>query len=151
MDIKNNLIKFNQNILPENFVSIAVRISEKEPHHAAILIRHKTYNYLHHFPGNEPPIVIENFDEDGWYIYKILDSFYTEDESEIGSFLQHCKRICSNSNITYSYIVDGSHYDSNGVFASNVGLPELGTCVGFCINTLNNGLIDAESSLFALS
>ena len=151
MDINNKLIRFNQNNLPENFVSIAVQIFEKKPVHAAILIRHNTYNYLHHFPGSVPPIVMENFDEDGWYIYKILDSFNTEDESEIGSFLQYCKRVCLKSNITYSYILDGSHYENNGEFNSNVGLPELGTCVGFCINTLTNALIDVEYSLFELN
>jgi len=150
MDIANELIKFNDSQLPENFVSIAVRVEEKHPHHAAILIRHKTKDYLHHFPGSDPPEVAEKFDGNGWYIYKILDSFNVDDESEIGSFLQHCIRVCNKSDITYSYILDGSSYDSDGNFNSPVGLPELGTCVGFCINTLSSTIIDAETSYLEL-
>lgn len=151
MDIKNNLIKFNQSNTPDNFVAIAVLVNEnKLPVHAAILIRHKTINYLHHFPGQEPPVILENFDEEGLYIYKIHDSFNIDDESEIGSFLQYCIRVCSKSEITYSYIADGSGYDNDGRFISNIGLPEFGTCVGFCINTFNNTLIDVDTSLFEL-
>lgn len=151
MDINKELVRFNQNELPENFVSIAVQIDEnKIPCHAAILIRHRTIDYLHHFPGKTPPVVVDNFKEDEWYIYKIHDSFNFEDESEIGSFLHYCQKICSQSRITYSYITDGSYYTKQGEFISKTGLPELGTCVGFCINTFSNTLIDLETSMFEL-
>ena len=67
---------------------------------------------------------------------------------EIGAIYKHCLRICSNSKIVYSFICDGSNYGIDGLFKSSVGLPELGTCVGFCVNTLNNILIDVNSSYF---
>lgn len=146
---KHLLIKFNEENLPENFVSLAVQIKEKQATHAAILIRHLGRNYLHHFPGNTKPEVIDDFNEDGWYIYKIIPSIEQE-KNEVGAFLQYCRRICNNSNITYGYIADGSSYSNRGEFISRIGLPEFGTCVGFCANTLTNGLIDVEECYFEL-
>lgn len=152
MYISNKLYKFNDHRLPENFVSIAVQICQKDksPFHAALLIRHNKINYLYHFPGEKLPRIEGHFNESGWHIYKILDSFNENDESEIESVLQHCKRICEKSKITYSFILDGSKYDDKGNHISGTSLPELGTCVGFCINTLNNLLIDIEGSLLHL-
>lgn len=145
MNIEETLIKFNESNLPENFVSIASKIEESAVKHAAILIRHKNVNYLYHFPGATPPEVIDNFDEEGWYIYKIWEIINSEDENEVGAFLQHCRRVCLNSEITYSYIADGSKHNFKGEFVSNSGLPELGTCVSFCVNTLTDSIIDSNS------
>jgi len=153
MQLHDSLSRFNDHDLPENFVSIAVQIDPKDqqPKHAGILIRYNSVNYLHHYPGGSPPLVEDNFNESGWYIYKILDSFNYNDPSDIASFLQYCRRVCKNSNITYSYIADGSSYDQTGDFASKQGLPEFGTCVGFCLNTLQGGMIDIESTILELS
>lgn len=145
MNIEETLIKFNDSALPNNFVSIAVQIFEQEATHAALLIRHNDINYLHHFPGNDPPLVVDNFNEHGWYIYKVLEIIKVDDANEVGSFLQYCKRICQKSKITYSYISDGSKHNFKGEFESKEGLPEFGTCVSFCVNTLTNFIIDAES------
>lgn len=145
MNIAERLVKFNESKLPENFVSIATKIENNTATHAAILIRHKKINYLHHFPGFTKPEVIENFNEEGWYIYSIWEVIKREDENDVGAFLQHCRRVCKESKITYSYILDGSHYDITGKFVPKSKLPELGTCVGFCVNTLNNTSIDIES------
>lgn len=144
------LIKFNTQSLPNSFVAIACQIVDKLATHSAILIRLKGDNYLHHFGGSTPPEVVENFNEDGWFIYKILDAINVDDESEVGSFLQYCKRICNKSKITYSFIADGSTYDDRGEFISRLGLPEFGTCVGFCTNTLSNTLIDVNTCYFYL-
>lgn len=149
MNISDTLFKFNNELLPSNFVSIATKIENNTPTHAAILIRYQNKNYLHHFPGGTRPEVIDDFNEDGWYVYKIIESLsYTEEE--VGSVLGYCYRICQKSNITYSYIADGSSYNDRGEFISNIGLPEFGTCVGFCTNTLTNVIIDIEDSYFNL-
>lgn len=149
MSLIDYLIKFNEQDLPENFVSIATRIEDKQATHAAILIRHQSINYLHHFSGLRAE-VIEDFNDDGWYIYKIIEAINVDDKYEVGAFLQYCKRVCNNSNITYSFISDGSYYTDSGEFVSVNGLPELGSCVGFCVNTLTGGLIDVQDSLFEL-
>lgn len=150
MDIKRKLVKFNENSLPENFVAITTQIVNNVATHAGILIRHKSINYLHHFPGYAPPEVVENFDAtDEWYIYKIAD-FIEDDESEVGSFLSRCKKICAESKISYGFIIDNSFYNESGNFVSRNGLPEFGTCVGFCINTLYDAIIDLDGDYFLL-
>ncbi len=140
------LVKFNSSTLPQNFVSLATKVSNKKtPKHAAILIRHQSINYLHHFPGDTRPEIVDDFNEDGWYIYKFFSGIKVDDENEVGSFLQFCKRVCNTSNIAYSFVLDNSSYDNDGNFISASGLPELATCVGFCLNTLSNTIIDGES------
>lgn len=148
MEIKENLIKFNDNSLPDNFVALTTKIRNKEAFHAGILIRYKSKNYLHHFGGDSPPEVIEDFSEDGKFIYKIVDFIDIDDESDVGAFLAHCKRICRNSNITYGYIADGSSYNNRGEFISRIGLPEFGTCVGFCVGTLSGAIVDLNGETY---
>lgn len=146
MSIKKHLVKFNESTLPESFVALAVEIdANMRPYHAAILIRLKNVNHLHHYGG--APILEENFNTNNWFIYKIFDTINIDDEDEVGAFLLHCKRVNSNSMMTYSFIADGSSYDELGEFVSASGLPELGTCVTYCINTLSTSLIDSDSYL----
>lgn len=147
--VKENLFVFNRENLPENFVSLATKIVNQVPTHAGILIRHNHVDYLHHFPGTTKPEVSNSFDGNNWYIYKIIDSI-ENDEDEVGSYLQWCKRLCENSQITYGYIADGSTYDDRGEFISRMGLPEFGTCVGFCVNTLSNTILDLQDTYFHL-
>lgn len=150
MDFKKLLTKYNTKNLSENFVAIATKIYNKKAVHAGVLIRYKNKDYLHHYPGgNQIPLVDENFNGDGWYIYKSAD-FINEDEYEVGAFLQYCRRICKNSKISYGFITDGSKYDQNGKFIAKSELPEIGTCVGFCINTLTGSIIDIKDTMFEL-
>lgn len=152
MDFKKLLIKYNGSNLPENFIGITTLIVNKKPVHAGILIRYKNQDFLHHYPGGTcPPEVEENFNPSNgnWYIYKVAD-FINEDENEVAAFLSYCKRICRNSKISYGYITDNSRYDITGKFISNSSLPEIGTCVGFCINTIAGFMIDLQGGLFEL-
>lgn len=151
MQLQGTLIKYNENELPSNFVSIAVFLDGNIPKHAAILIRHKSSDYLYHYPGfRNPPMVEEGYNYENVLIYKILDFFDTEDESDVGAFLQYCKRVCQQTSVTYGYIMDGSSYDNQGRYQTLSGLPEIATCVGFCVNTLTNAITDIESSYFNL-
>lgn len=144
-----SLVKYNDKSLPDSFVSIATKINKKNiPTHAAIIIRYKNRDFLHHYPGINKPEVIENFNNDDWYIYKIFEQIKVDNESDVGAFLQQCIRICDKSQITYSFIIDNSHYDATANYSSGSGLPELSTCVGFCINTLMGFVF--EDSYFEL-
>ncbi|MGV2452930.1 UNVERIFIED_CONTAM: hypothetical protein POZ17_22195 [Ralstonia mannitolilytica] len=152
MDFKKLLIKYNESNLPENFIAITTLIVNKKAVHAGILIRYKNQDFLHHYPGGVcAPVVEENFNlnNGNWYIYKVAE-FVNEDEYEVGAFLQYCRRICNNSKISYGYIIDNSKYDANGKFISNSSLPEIGTCVGFCVNTLAGFMIELKEGLFEL-
>ncbi|MGC6532077.1 MAG: hypothetical protein ACON34_03655 [Flavobacteriales bacterium] len=150
MDISTGLKKFNCEELPENFVSVAVQLdSSRTPFHSGIIIRLKRVEYLHHFDGN-PPEVKPLSEGSEWYVYKMISEISTDDPEEVGAFLQFCKNICAKSRISYSFIADCSSYNNRGEFITRLGLPELGTCVGFCVNTLANTLIDVDSLYFNL-
>ena len=142
------LIRFNSSQLPNNFVALAAMVVEGTCTHAGILIRHQGANYLCHYPGSELPEVVSLVSEDPIYVYKIWKGIRTNEESEAGSFLQHCRRVCSRSDITYSFVLDRSNYDLEGFFVANDGLPELGTCVGFCVKVLTSYLVHADSYFF---
>ncbi|QKG55596.1 hypothetical protein GKZ68_02455 [Hymenobacter sp. BRD128] len=146
MKINENLIKISEAGLPENFISVATKIYDNNPTHAAIFIRHQAKNYLHHFPGTWLPEVRENF-EDDWYILKKCEVIKSGDENRIGSFLQYCRRICDRSRVTYGFYMDGSKYDQEGKYIKNSDMPELGTCVSFCVNTLSGALVIEDEYL----
>jgi len=152
LEVEGKLVKYNESQLPNNFVSIAVLLDDnKIPSHAAILIRHNSNDYLYHYPGfRTKPLVEVGVNYANVLIYKILDSFDTEDDSDVGAFLQYCKRVCQQTDITYGYIMDGSSYDNQGRYQTLSGLPEIATCVGFCVNTLTNTIIDVQESFFNL-
>lgn len=145
-DIYDRLIRFNEETLPENFVAIACSIDgNNTPIHAAILIRYQSTNYLHHFPGTQAALVQDNFtDTNPIYVYKMLREFEDE-EDQIGPVLEYCRFLCEKSDITYSMVADGSKYDAKADFASASGLPELGTCVGFCVSSLASILQDSDT------
>jgi hypothetical protein len=149
MDSIKDLVRVNEANLPDNFVAVATQISPRDrvPYHAAIIIRHESKDHLYHFPGFSEPRIETDFDSSSWYVYKIIEAINTDDESEVGSVLQQCFRICENSQAVYGYIFDGSTYDHEGRYYSKSGLPEIATCVGFCVNTLSSTLIDVDSYL----
>ncbi|MCI3937072.1 hypothetical protein MQX03_07660 [Chryseobacterium aahli] len=150
MDFKKLLTKYNDKNPSENFVAIATKIYDRKAYHAGIIIRYKNKDYLHHYPGgNQSPLVEEDFDGNDWYIYKSAD-FVSDNEYEVASFLQYCRRVCKNSTISYGYFTDGSKYDQQGKFVSKNELPEIGTCVGFCINTLTGAILDIKDNMFEL-
>ena len=146
--ILKNLKRFNDESLPNSFVALAAKINDlKQFEHAAILIRLKGRNFLFHYPGSVLPIVEEDFDEHGWYFYKIFSQIKVNDDSEVDGFLGICRWICEESNITYSFFADKSNYNSLGKYISKNGLPELGTCVSFCVNTLSDFIPEGDSYL----
>ncbi len=147
MNIKRDLVRFNEAALPDTFVALGTQLDGSgNPYHAGIIIRLKGIEYLHHYTGAEAQLV-SKFETDSWFVYKIANFIAVDDENEVGAFLQHCKRVCDKSEITYSCVLDGSTYAADGTFESASGLPELGTCVGFCINTLSIACIDSDTYL----
>jgi hypothetical protein len=146
--IINNLKRFNDESLPSSFVALAAHINDlRQFGHAAILIRLQDRNFLFHYPGSTLPVVEDDFDENGWYFYKIFSQVKVDDENEVSAFLQSCRWICDKSNITYSFFADKSIYDSTGAYISKNSLPEFGTCVSFCINTLSDFIPEGDSYL----
>ncbi|MBF9141059.1 hypothetical protein [Hymenobacter properus] len=143
-----NLKRFNDESLPNSFVALAAKVNElKQFGHAAILIRLKGRNFLYHYPSFTLPVVEDDFDEHGWYFYKIFSQIRVDDVNEVEGFLDLCRWICGKSNIMYAFFADKSNYNSKGEYISKNGLPELGTCVSFCVNTLSGFMPEVDSYL----
>lgn len=136
MSLTDQLIKYNDSEFPENFVALTVNISDGEAKHSGLLIRYKGIDHLCHFPGNSLPEIVPVSNVDV-YVYRVWDLVSIDDFDEVGAFLSHCKYVCGQSNIIYGYINDGSSYDYRGAYLNRTELPEIGTCVGFCLNILN--------------
>lgn len=152
LDLENQLVQYNEKDLPNVFVSIGVQLDPNgDAKHAVIFIRYRDRDYIFHFPGGIPPI-IEDFtgQVNPTLIYKVLDNFDTEDDSDVGAFLRHCQRVCNESELTYGFIFDNSTYGADGRYLSLSGLPEIATCVGFCVNVLSNFVTDIDQSYFQL-
>lgn len=139
----------NESTETEDFVSIAANYHKGDVMHAAIIIRYKNINYLHHYPGYEDPVVKENAPSESWGVFSILRSIETEDE--VGAVLAWCRRICAQSNIKYEFTLNNSYYNQDGNYVEKEGLPETGTCVGFCLSTLNTILPEANRHYIELT
>lgn len=144
--------KCNEPTSPDNYVAIAAHFNSREDTltHAAIVIRYKGKYHLHHFPGQEKPTVECDSPMNGWGVYKIVD-ILSQSETVVGSVLAQCRSICANSKVIYSYIGVSGKHDNDGRYVTKSGLPEIATCVGFCVNTLNTVLMDAETDYFEFS
>jgi hypothetical protein len=136
VSLTDSLVRYNDKRLPENFVALAVSVNDGEAKHSGLLIRYKGSDHLCHFPAVSPPEIADVPNND-LYVYRIWDMIAPADSDEVGAFLSHCKYVCENCNITYGYVHDGSGYNERGNYQNSTDLPELGTCVGFCLNILN--------------
>lgn len=133
----------------DNFVSLGVAIANndgiQQGVHSALFICLKGDLYIFHFlpegiyfhHTNELPNI-------GNYYHKKLE-FMSTSPSVIEAFIAHCKSIQAQSNLEFGFIFDGSYYNPiTHKHFSKSGLPELSTCVGFCINVLSGWIIEKE-------
>lgn len=143
-ELRNNIdINIYRKELPNNFFAFGVYLKDGVAKHAVILIRVDDIDYMCHFPGNRKPELItinentisKSFDSLVYHITNIIDY---SDPSMLYSTLAVLQRICMHSDMKYSFIHDGSTYRiEDGAFNSKHGLPEFGSCVGFCLNAIN--------------
>jgi hypothetical protein len=143
-EISRNLIQSdNEEELPVNFVAAAVKINNQTgiAYHAGIVIGLRGKYFIFHYTSIT--VVLGNIPNNGWYFHKGLD-FISEEEVE--SFLVYCKIIKDEANPTYGYFYGGSCYNEDGRFFSSNELPEIMTCVGFCLNVIL-GFIESDEYL----
>jgi hypothetical protein len=78
-----------------------------------------------------------------YYIKRL--NYLCPGDGEIEAFYVFCKKIQENSNIKYGFIFDGGFYNAiTGEYFSNAEMPEISTCVGFCVNVLTGWIYDIE-------
>ncbi|MFC3562153.1 hypothetical protein [Pedobacter jamesrossensis] len=126
-----------------NFVAISVTVNDLgQAHHSALIIRYNGINYYYHFDKHD--VHLKPFE------LKLADKVFHKrleiiDERLIASFLNHCKIIAKTAKPQYGYFYGGSFYE-NGVYHTDKNLPQLMTCVGFCINVLT-GFVEEKNYL----
>jgi hypothetical protein len=124
----------NEEDISENFVAIGNLINEdKEPYHAALIIKYNSNLLQYHYTGSEIELSDVNFD----YFHKKTKTIHKD---EIPAFIAYCNSIMKNANPIYGYFYSGEYYDNKGVHFSKKAIGERMTCVGFCLNVLKGFL-----------
>lgn len=150
--IDEKLIRTKISSLDENFVALGMTVGDidgtQQGGHSAIFICSGGELKVFHF--NNGIVNFTNAVDDPlyeYYFHKELD-FIQTDDSTIDAFLALCLVIQKGSNLKFGYVFDGSIYDSiTGKHFSDTNMPELATCVGFCINVLSSWIIEEEKYL----
>ncbi len=135
-----DLIRTKDADLSNNFIALGMNVAvienEQQGGHSALFICLNEELSVYHFDNgvvNLTPASDDRFFNH--YYHKKLD-FIHPDESTIQAFIAHCIQIKKGSNLKFGYVFDGSLYDSVGNHFTTSNLPELATCVGFCINVI---------------
>lgn len=131
-----------------NFVAAAVQIKDGVVCHAGLLICSEIEgNKLFHYDGLD--VLLEDPPNDEWYFYKI---FTLIDSRLVSAFLALCKNVKRESSPVYGAYYEGSFYNNDGLYFSQVVRQEYMTCVGFCINVIKGFLSEEEEvEVFDLS
>lgn len=142
------LKKFEDLIEDKYLFSICVFLDENsKPYHGGLLIKIENELSLIHYPNRDNLPEIKKI-EPGIFtktlIFNLNSIFDFLDFEEVTSIYAFCQRICDNSDIIYGYIHDNSTYDEDGFYQPNGELPEIATCVGFCINIINSLLVEGD-------
>lgn len=121
----------------KHFVGVGVEINALGiTRHVGLVFFCDDGYFLFHFNGSDVEIEEEPL---GWY-FKKLDFINSE---FCNQFFGHCKKIKDIAKPVNGYFYPGSYYSSDGVYCTNLGLPEYMSCVGFCINVVK-GFIEAD-------
>lgn len=141
-EIKKELIGLSVSSTNKNFIGFIVSIDEKgEANHSGIIISFLGKNFLFHYLPKG--VFLEEID-----LTNLSDKYYYKEvtiinKSLIRSFLTHCKIIKATARPSYGFFYSGSFYE-NGTYHSDNSLPQLMTCVGFCLNVIT-GFIEEIS------
>lgn len=131
-EIQEQLINISSIDTSSNFAAAAVHVNEHGiATHAGIVICYNNDTFLFHYTGQA--ILMDKIDTiNEWYFYKKLKII---DTSLIEAFYYHCKIIERDALPKYGFYFGGSFYE-NGQYFSELGMPEVMTCVGFCLNVI---------------
>lgn len=137
-----NLIDCPSDQLPANFVGAALYVEGGNPIHALIIIKHEATGVfeMFHYDGG----TTVEFIQPGVLAPSFCGSLlHIVDEELIPTFITHCRIIKDEAKPRYGYFYNqGSLYDAEGKFISPNDMPEYMSCVGFCINVIQQYLSD---------
>lgn len=136
-EIESELITTKTTLSEDDFVAIAVKIDENGlAVHSGLLIKYRNDASFFHFDSQDVLLKEVDLNKADRVFHKELTII---DKKLIPAFINHCKIIKHTAKPTYGYFYSGSYYE-NGDYHSDTELPQLMSCVGFCINVITGFL-----------
>lgn len=142
-DILKELLPLHPDSFQEDFVGIYVSVENGRANHAGLITSSKGRLYSCHYDKTQ--IVFKQSPSSPKSDTIFVKKLEIVDKRLIPSFLSHCQRISEEANPKYGMFYRGEYYQDGQYYTEN-GLPQLMTCVGFCLNVIN-GFIEEEKYL----
>jgi hypothetical protein len=145
MPIERNFIEENLTLLSEcdnsqDFVAIAIKVEGGLGYHSGLVICLDEQFYFFHYTGRE--VLMESLEQFPTDLYiKKLTIFEPSKVEYIKAF---CEILQEEAHPRYGWIFTDSFYNGDGSYYSDEGLPDITTCVGFCINVIRGVLYNNE-------
>jgi hypothetical protein len=136
--IGEDLLKLCDSELHEDFIAICVQVdAQGHAKHNGIVICYDEKLYYFHFNGNVhyEELDIDNLPND-LYINKIR----IFGDGIVLSFMAYCEILKDEVSPEYGFVFQDSFYNGDGTYYSESNLPDITTCVGFCINVIRGFL-----------
>lgn len=137
----NNLIPLNECENHEDFIAIGIMVNEEGiGYHSGLIICLEEHFYFFHYTGKEVLMDLLMTLPTDIYIKKLL-IFEPEKVEYIKGF---CDILLQEVSPNYGWLFSDSFYNEDGEYYSEDGLPDITTCVGFCINVIRGVLYNNE-------
>lgn len=133
----NSIFRIDADNINDNIIGVAAcLLQDNTIHHAGIFIRYNSTNYLLHF--DKEKVELLEIKKAVLCFFKRLS--YIPSEIIPSTYLLF-KRISMSKKPGYSYFYDGSCYEPTNIdFFDEYEMPEIMSCVGFCLNVLKTVL-----------
>ena len=136
------LSKLNSCQTNEDFIAICITLNEQGiGHHCGVIICYEEELTFFHFDGNVKLEILQ--------IDEIPNNFYIKktsifEDDKILGFKAYCEILSLEVSPNYGFIFTNSFYNADGTYYSENNLPDITTCVGFCINVIRGFLYNND-------
>lgn len=140
--IGEDLLRLNDCDLDEDFIAFCVDVNDSGvATHSGIIICYEDALHFFHFDSTVhlDELVIKDI-KDNLYIKKIT-IFGNE---RILAFKAYCEILQFEVSPLYGFVFSNSFYTIDGSYYSESNLPDITTCVGFCINVIRGFLYNND-------
>jgi hypothetical protein len=140
--IEENLLRLNDCDIDDDFIAFCVEVdSTGVATHSGIII---CYDDMVHFFHFDSTVHLDELN-----INEISDNLYIKKITVFGNervlaFKAYCEILQLEVSPLYGFVFSNSFYNVNGEYYSESNLPDITTCVGFCINVIRGFLYNND-------
>lgn len=136
------LSKLNSCQTNEDYIAICIELNnEGIGKHCGILICYEEELTFFHYDGRVKLELLLIEDIPNNYYIKTTSIF---EEDKILAFKAYCEILTLEVSPDYGFIFTNSFYNPDGTYYSENNLPDITTCVGFCINVIRGFLYNND-------